>query len=804
MNVPNTQLSDQTPETESRSRNFSRFINTVIWLDVFLIPFYLYLGFQRNAWQLFALIGLAGVLIFAGLVSKRLQQKSRLVAAVWLQIIILQITTLTIILLLSGLGEITAVIVTIILVQIAGQTLPPKQVPRAILYSAAVGVALFLLELYVDFSTQLEIPEIQFVVPVLGGAIILVNLYFILRQFRSYSLRTKLILATLVIGFVGVTTTIFIAQRNAATTITQNAGSTLVRVLNTQSTTVGEILLRQENAFKALAASTTLQIGLKSANASYLEDPEAIRTMLERLDERWVNEEDTSSFVQSRLNNLTARELVNFQRLYPANQDIFVTDKNGALVAATNRTTDFYFADQEWWQEAVESEPGQFAFGAPEFDANRGILKIILALPVYDERDSSNLIGVLYTNYILTDLLQALSITDLGESGEVALLLPTGQLLSIKRLTVTPLSEESLSQLETIGNNRFAEIEFEEQPSLVSQTEVRTVSAPSSTVNELNMRLIARQDIGAIAALVEAQRQPLILGGIFVLAAVAAAAAYFSQIFSTPIIRLTNSARKVAAGDLTVRANVENEDEIGVLAEAFNEMTVQLEQTLGVLEQRITDRTVALAASAEVSRSLSTILDLDQLTREVVEQVRSAFDYYHTQIYLFDDQRENLMMVGGTGEAGQAMLANEHKVPKETGIVGRAATTGRPVLIANVAEAEEWLPNPLLPDTKAEIAVPIISGGQVAGVLDVQHDIVGGLDQDDADLLESIANQVSIVLQNARLYQRAQRQADREALINAIGQKIQRTNTIEDVLKTAARELGQALSVSKTGVQLGE
>jgi GAF domain-containing protein/HAMP domain-containing protein len=268
-----------------------------------------------------------------------------------------------------------------------------------------------------------------------------------------------------------------------------------------------------------------------------------------------------------------------------------------------------------------------------------------------------------------------------------------------------------------------------------------------------------------------------------------------------PIRELAAVAEAFARGDFTARAP-SPPGELGRLGEALNATALYLQQQYGDLEQRMAERARALETSIEVGRQLATIHDVDALVAAVVQQIQASFGYYHVHVYLLDEHGDMLVMAGGTGEAGRTMLAQGHRLELGQGLVGLSARHNEPVLAPDTRANPDWLPNPLLPETNGEIAVPISYGDRLLGVLDVQHDVAGSLGADDVALLEAVAGQVAVALQNARLLHEAGERSRQAALAYVIAQRIQRANSVEEVLRLAAQELGQALGSERARVQL--
>ncbi len=176
------------------------------------------------------------------------------------------------------------------------------------------------------------------------------------------------------------------------------------------------------------------------------------------------------------------------------------------------------------------------------------------------------------------------------------------------------------------------------------------------------------------------------------------------------------------------------------------------------VDASLAKRAAELETVAQVSVAASTILDTRKLIQEVADLTKERFGLYHAHIYLLNPETEILELAAGAGEIGRQMLNQGWQIPlnKELSLVARAARAREAVVVNNVLENAGYFPNPLLPDTRSEMAVPIIAGDTLVGVLDVQANKVDYFTDDDRRVQLALAAQVAVALRNARLYEQIQ------------------------------------------------
>lgn len=219
-----------------------------------------------------------------------------------------------------------------------------------------------------------------------------------------------------------------------------------------------------------------------------------------------------------------------------------------------------------------------------------------------------------------------------------------------------------------------------------------------------------------------------------------------------PLQTLTDLAEKFAMGDLSTRVETQREDEIGVLSRTFNSMAEDLSELYRSLEQRVQNRTDQIRTASEVARDAVAIRDVESLLNETVNLITTRFGYYHAGVFLLDQPRENAVLRAASSEGGKRMLYRGHSLPVgKVGIVGYVTGTGKPRIALDVGADQVHFANPDLPNTRSELALPLWAGDQIIGALDVQSEDPQAFDEGDILVLQTMADQLAVAIENARL-----------------------------------------------------
>ena len=218
-----------------------------------------------------------------------------------------------------------------------------------------------------------------------------------------------------------------------------------------------------------------------------------------------------------------------------------------------------------------------------------------------------------------------------------------------------------------------------------------------------------------------------------------------------PLTASKKAAENIEKDDLTVASRT---------ASAILDMDgVGLYQQMSAnIEKRVAERTHGLELAWEISRLLTQkTTDLNVLLKEAVDLIRERFNLYYIQIYLADAAGRALILRAGTGEVGAELLRRGHRLLVGPGSInGQAAAQKHSLIVKDTKQSADYLLNPLLPNTRSEMAVPLIASGQVLGVLNMQAEQPDALNESNLAPFETLAGQISIAIQNANLFAEAE------------------------------------------------
>jgi GAF domain-containing protein/HAMP domain-containing protein len=295
---------------------------------------------------------------------------------------------------------------------------------------------------------------------------------------------------------------------------------------------------------------------------------------------------------------------------------------------------------------------------------------------------------------------------------------------------------------------------------------------------------------------------PLVVGLVVIFGLLAV---LLNQIINPPVKHLTQAIESMTRGDFTAPVpSAGRGDEIGEMGAAFLDMRAQVRLLLDNLEARVAARSRDFAATQEISRFAATQRSLQTLLDQVVQLIVEQFSgIYHAQVFLLDDAETYGVLRSSTGEAGKMLLARGHKLAVGSlSMIGQVLEQGQTLVSRDTAASDIHRKNDLLPETRAELAIPLRLGNRVIGALDVQSKQREAFSADEIQVLETMADQVAVAIENARLYQESVRRLEE---IDAINRRSTQRAWQEYLNGRRANQLtseaGQAFSTDTSGLR---
>ncbi len=713
---------------------------------------------QTGLWQ-YTLLGIAGVLASVSfLIAYFINDVGRTRLAGWLTLITLAVLYGAFSLQIKEFDFIFAGIMLLFSINIALQVFQRNESILAISISIAFTLAITGTVLINSSLSRINLPiwaqELIVIAAGLTGMVLSINT---LRKFEFASLRGQLIVAFLIISIIPVLVVQIPQLINIQETLRTSAGQDLYENTINAASQIERTLVAIQTA-TTTAAKLPVFTDILSGDLASAEIAKQSLTALKL----------QNNFIESyAILDITGKDIVD-------TNDKFIGKNEGQeayflsnLIKRRPVVSDVYYDNG--------TEKLYLFIGAPIFDANSDIIGVLRA----------RIDGEILQNEIeqLASRLGKDHVVALMEQHQIFLGHSTTPELIMR--SATPLSESILNTLQgnrlvptgsadTLSAGLTALGQNTQNPDKIAVFE-GTLSPYTPTPliiagQKMSIKpwvVVIGKSTEAISAPITQQVNNIIIILTVAALAIFAGASITASLITEPMGALVGIANKIGAGDLEIRTNSTRKDELGSLARAFDGAAGQLEKILASMESRVAERTEELAkitqnsevranqlqAIAQVARAVSSLQDLDELLPLITDRISRSFGYYHVGIFLIDQSGSFAVLQASNSEGGKRMLERRHRLRVgQTGIVGYVTSSGRPRIALDVGDDAIFFNNPDLPKTRSEMALPLLIGEKVIGALDVQSEEAGAFSEEDISVLSLLADQISIAIQNSRLY----------------------------------------------------
>jgi len=695
------------------------------------LPLYTYLALQFGAWQLYVLIVSVTIFLILSLTGVWLSTRNQGRLAMGIALISLALLVPEVAAMISGLGIVLAVATVFIFVSISAQTSMQARTRRAIVLGVVSATATLLIDRFASWQ-RVSYPQLNSFIP---------------------------IIAVVIVG-------VFAFQFFSGSTLWQN-----LRLGRKLLIAFGSL------AFLALVVGVVANVGLNNVQSSYdhaLSDGDAMQVTALHLSSdlltarrhekdflaRWTIEGFDTAYTNYVVTNQQAvdqmkQEIDDLKPFAPTvGQDLSATYPQAQYesdLAALKDSTNTYEQDFQKAVQLIQEKgfqdtglEGQFRTDVHNIEdriiGREGLDPLVITMLTIRRHEKDYLLRgdqtyIDQAHQSVTDLKAQITASDV--------------LTSTEKVELTSLANQYQVSFDALVEKNVeidaAVQEFRD----AAHTMEPIVDRLATTGEQLSQIDVSR----AQANSTQTRLYSSITLAVALLFAVVLAVILSRQI-TLPVVQLTTAAHELETGNYDVHADATSQDELGTLAASFNSMAARLKEAFATISKRA----VELQSVAEIATKASQSTSVQDMLQAVVEDTKSSYNLYHSHIYLLNDMKTDLLLTAGAGDPGRQMVSEKRKISFDhpRSLVARAARTNEGAISNDVTKEPDFLPNPLLPLTKSEMAIPIAVGDEVFGVLDVQADYIERFTNEDIAIITTLAQQVGTSLQNIQSYERAE------------------------------------------------
>ncbi len=384
------------------------------------------------------------------------------------------------------------------------------------------------------------------------------------------------------------------------------------------------------------------------------------------------------------------------------------------------------------------------------------------------------------------------------ERGKTALALSPDLIFELPRYAT------SLSKLENIDHPIFQTSISDEAGTLQYEgSDNQPVLSAYQWIPDWNLALVVELPTSEIFTAL-ADLAPFMAILIFLAAVITLSVAFVvTNRMLQPLTSLAEFANQISLGEWHYRVPEDRDDELGELATSLNRMAQELGALYQSLESRVEDRTRQIRTASDVARAIISIPNLDELLRQAVRLIKDRFGYDHVSIFLVDANGAYAELRETAGEINGTTRTVGHKVPASSQtLIGWVIENNEARVITDESDEADAFKSELLRGARTQVAIPLQVAGRSLGVIDIQNVTQHIFDDAEFDVLQTLADQLSSAIENARLAQESADAADRAKLVSEITTQLSGILEPEQILQTTAQALHRALDNAEIVIKL--